>query len=548
MPLALTRQSDNYIAYLRGVQGEYYDIYDDIVKRYHLNISAAIMREQAYHYARAKADSHFAVFEDAFKPEHLGNLINAIINAIVGISLSVVSVGVSSAIGIGTLVGTSTSASLELSLQMASAIVGAQASHAIKFYTQEGQSLTRARALVGYRGRSSLSHALIYHPYAILAGGEIYQQEDPGRLGYPAGLRAPHCMRGILGEDTPSPLSAQLNNTAHKYLAGNAHYDPLALPMPKNVFVAPTRAHTQALIEAMHARMQEIQTGFKELSAHYFGFKDTSLLEELFNAHERASVHPKIDALNSLRFLEQMRYYSLGERLPLFAHIPYPQSLRLPRWQDRARGVIEEVQRVGHFHAIPKGLNRTWDYRQASADSFYRGNSKSGDREHFYYYYEELHYYYDYEGQVLLGEYSRLQEHYIRPQSAHKIACDPGGSVILARTRLKTPPAPNAQVQQYLELGSEGRYGLDVDHAYALECAYQSHLIAYWDCFSVRVIGVSMGDILEEAQAFARANDCAFEDVFFNPKAPTPQTHTQAAMFKEYIQAHMFKEYAALKA
>ncbi|CCB80800.1 hypothetical protein HBZC1_18140 [Helicobacter bizzozeronii CIII-1] len=67
----------------------------------------------------------------------------------------------------------------------------------------------------------------------FLPQGHIYKGENPGSLGYKAGLEGFSPMKGILGTFKENLGAEQLNNRAHRHLAGNADYEPLDLPFPK---------------------------------------------------------------------------------------------------------------------------------------------------------------------------------------------------------------------------------------------------------------------------------------------------------------------------
>ncbi|WP_158656885.1 hypothetical protein [Helicobacter bizzozeronii] len=49
---------------------------------------------------------------------------------------------------------------------------------------------------------------------------------------------------------------------------------------------------------------------------------DSTILERLFKEHMRTEIHPLINQINTLDFLEKMQFYRKGERLPLFEKMP----------------------------------------------------------------------------------------------------------------------------------------------------------------------------------------------------------------------------------
>ncbi len=81
--------------------------------------------------------------------------------------------------------------------------------------------------------RAFLSILQMMRARVFLPQGHIYKGENPGSLGYKAGLEGFSPMKSILGTFKENLGAEQLNNRAHRHLAGNADYEPLDLPFPK---------------------------------------------------------------------------------------------------------------------------------------------------------------------------------------------------------------------------------------------------------------------------------------------------------------------------
>uniref|UniRef100_UPI0018F7F3C4 hypothetical protein n=1 Tax=Helicobacter felis TaxID=214 RepID=UPI0018F7F3C4 len=379
---------------------------------------------------------------------------------------------------------------------------------------------------------TQITHLLIYNPHAIFPEGSIYKDENPGSLGYRAGLEAPNPMKGILGTKKVNPLAERLTYTAHKRLAGNEAFDPLNLPFPQAKFQEDTRLMQKTQHANLQARHKEIQEGFKELSAQYFGAFDSKVLERLFNQHEAQYINPRIDYINSCAFLEAMRYYARAQRLPLFEKLEYPASLKLKLSQDKAGTlVLEDTQR--QIRRVETGETTT-EIKHTRHDDIevtvkvtaplYRKYylNASGDTW-FVEFYDRKD-----------GERVYLNEHKLEKFLQN---------ILLHRTQVKSLPKVPQEVKQYLQLVDDPKGDLDL--LLELEEVYQNYQIAFWDSYKIQIVGYSaLKRPLKEAQELAQKEGLGFKEVFFHSEGKdlNPLELEKNALFEDACLASYFEE------
>ncbi|WP_247598268.1 hypothetical protein [Helicobacter bizzozeronii] len=517
MPLVWSRQDPLYLVYFWGVEQDYTQSYTAIKERYKLNISSNIIASQARAIAKQKADSHFHVFTDIFEGENLINFIGNLVGLIGGIALAVATFGAATPIAVAKLATSVTASVTTFAVSIAQNVIENNAQLAKSYHAQSVESLQRARQSLANMDETQQkrSKSLIFNPYAIFPEGHIYKGENPGSLGYKAGLEGFSPMKGILGTFKENLGAEQLNNRAHRHLAGNADYDPLNLPFPKAEFKENPKDTLETYQRNLEHRMEEIKAGFKELSGNYFGAFDTSITQRLFNEHMRKDIHPKIDQINSYRFLEQMRYYSKGERLPLFEKMPYPDALKLPPSEFGQYGEIK-LESTDEYGAI------------------------------------QYTYLFDYQG-VLLEAYKEWSTPYIEPPKDdgrgvvtsfrhHKENLhNKGDLVVLVRQQKKgtTLPPKSPAVLQYEGIKDLENPDMPLDKEFELKEAYDGYVKAYWDCFEVEVLGASKRPL-----EYAQAQRKDLKNVFFN----TTQESLSAlelekqTMFKEFVIYYKLKQ------
>ncbi|WP_233705110.1 hypothetical protein [Helicobacter bizzozeronii] len=509
MPLVWSRKSPLYLKFFRRKKQEKYEAYQATKKRYHLNISDLILEQQASQYAKHEANSHFQVFSDIFEGENLFKFIGNLISLIASIALSAVDFGASAIESIVSLSMSITASVVNFGVSVAQDVININAQNAQSFYAQSSSSLQQATSITKSLNekQNSINYNLIYKPYAIFPEGHIYKGENPGSLGYKAGLEGFSPMKGILGQPTDNRQAEGLNNRAHRHLAGNADYDPLNLPFPKAEFKENTKDTLETYQRNLEHRMEEIKAGFKELSGDYFGAFDTQVTQRLFNEHMRKDIHPKIDQINSYRFLEQMRYYSKGERLPLFEKMPYPDALKLPKSE------------FGQYGKIKIRFDRD---------------------------YTECTYLFDYQG-VLLEAYKEWSTPYIEPPKDdgrgvvtsfrhHKENLhNKGDLVVLVRQQKKgtTLPPKSPAVLEYEAIKDQEEPSIPLEEEFKLKEAYNAYVKAYWDCFDIEVLTATSKRPLEYAQAQRKD----LKNVFFNTtQEPLSALELEKqTMFKEFV-------------
>lgn len=468
MPLIGDRGDKRYKRFVRERVDRFSRIYQEARDKYHLDISDRLCYEQAKEHAIAEADQHFQVFSDAFEGDNLLSFIASILGAVVSIASAVLA-PVSMAASITSITLSTISSVTNIITTVATSIINTNAQNAMDFYNQTSQSLGLATNLAqGMQARHSSAHLLIYNPYGIFANGSIYKQENPGSLGAPAN-KAPNCMAGILGQVKPNMLSEQIQNSAHRHLAGNAQFDALNLPFPKAEFKLNPKRTLESLKAGIDSRMKELEEGFRELVANYFGaYDDNGLVEKLFNQHTKKYIVPKINNFNNHQFLLQNQYYRHGERLPLFnVRLEYPKNLESPGSPYRRKGAIKVVN--------PREWNDAWDHV----------------------------YYIDLEGKV-------LAKVIINDDESIKAQTYPQERLAMAlfeRRQIATPPPKSQEVLEYL---SSDHANLDVNEYYTLKKKFEDYILAYWGCFEVVVYGC----VFDELRPYAKAKRVSVADMW----------------------------------
>lgn len=549
MPLVGDRGDKRYKHFVQEHSRWHYATYTSIRDKYHLDIPDGLCYQQAKQRAIAEADAHFQVFSDAFEGDNLISFIANILGAIMGIASAVLA-PTNVAVSIASITSSTLGGVSSIVGGVAQSIMNTNAQYAQKLYTQESSALKSAQRLSQIEHHTT-SAALIYAPYSILANGSVYKEENPGSLGTPAN-KAPECMAGILGTKQPNLLSAQMNNSAHKHLAGNAQYDALGLPFPQAEFQNNAQRTLESIKANLDHRMRELEAGFKELLNEYFGaFEESMMLEKLFNEHTKKDIVPRIRQYNNHLFLEQNQYYRRGERLPLFARpLEYPQNLALPGAVYKRGGAIEVT-------------NPTWPPLPKYAKT----------------------YYVDFQGKVLghiVGRYSNAD--YKPDYKEERLAM-----ALFERKQIATPPPKSQEVLDYLK---GDLANLDIEQHYrALEC-YKDYLMAYWECFEVVIYGCVFDELrpyhtarlislegsserykekLKEREVgglpypahprdwekydVGRFNENAlnhdFNAFFFNSitqeaEALSKEEQEKKAIFESFVEYHRFKEEGAL--
>ncbi|WP_199766097.1 hypothetical protein [Helicobacter salomonis] len=539
MPLIWDRSDKQYKRFVAEKRAQHVEVYKRICAHYHLEISQHTLLAQAHKYAKHEADSHFQVFSDAFKGDNLftfiGSVMRAIMGVVMGTLVSVFSFGAATPLGISIMVTSIAGALADIASTITSLIITDNAKNAQSFYTHQSASLERASTL----GAHTLSMAsvqttelLIYNPYAIFPEGSIYKDENPGSLGYRAGLEAPHCMKGIVGTKAPNPLAEQLSNRAHKHLAGNAQYDPLQLPFPVHNFQENTRLHKQILQQNLKARILEIQKGFAELAGEYFGAFD-DMLPRLFNQHEKKFIHPRTNQLNTYDFLEKMRYYPKGERLPLFEHLLAPEKLKALKNPYRPQGYILLTQT-----AQREEEERKEAYRVKSSQSY--------EKTIQHHYTDHYTYSINYEGKIVALKRD-VYEHgkFLRTQHLEE---KKGQSVVLQRKEVKPLPNKPPQAWHYenIQANEEALEALDPDTLLEMEQVYENYLVQLWDGYEIEVLNSFP---TQRPLASVQALGLPMPDLFFNSVGEelTPLELEKKALFEEFVQAQIYKRNAELR-
>ncbi|GMT38968.1 hypothetical protein NHP20013_10650 [Helicobacter bizzozeronii] len=526
MPLVWSRQDPLYLVYFWGVEQDYTQSYTAIKERYKLNISSNIIASQARAIAKQKADSHFHVFTDIFEGENLISFIGNLVGLIGGIALAALTFGAGTPVAIAKLATSVTASVTTFAVSIAQNVIENNAQLAQSFYAQSSSSLQQATSITKSLNekQNSINHNLIYRPYAIFPEGHIYKGENPGSLGYKAGLEGFSPMKGILGQPTDNRQAEGLNNRAHRHLAGNADYDPLNLPFPKAEFKENTKDTLETYKRNLERRMEEIKAGFKELSGDYFGAFDTSITQRLFNEHMRKDIHPRIDQINSYRFLEQMRYYAKGERLPLFDKMPYPDALKLPQLEWAGRTWVKFSTKWQEHVVYRPPSNLDWENDP--------GSEADEDREDVCIF--------DYKG-VIVRHYRNYWDMHGKLDKTIDLEHKPGDLVVLVRQQKKgtTLPPKSPAVLQYEAIKDQEEPSIPLEEEFKLKEAYDGYVKAYWDCFEVEVLGASKRPL-----EYAQAQRKDLKDVFFNTtKEPLSALELEKqTMFKEFVIYYKLKQ------
>ncbi len=471
------------------------------------------MHQQAGQYAKHKANSHFQVFSDIFKGDNLFNFIDNLVSLIAGVALSVVSFGASSAVSIAALSTSVTASVANFGVSVAQDVININAQNAQSFYAQASSSLQQATSITKSLNekQNSINYNLIYKPYAIFPEGHIYKGENPGSLGYKAGLEGFSPMKGILGQPTDNRQAEGLNNRAHRHLAGNADYDPLNLPFPKAEFKENDKDTLETYKRNLERRMEEIKSGFKELSGDYFGAFDTSITQRLFNEHMHKDIHPRINQINAYRFLEQMRYYAKGERLPLFDKMPYPDALKLPKSEFSLETQIKVQKR---------------EYERVYSGSW---NTAGGGSGGWVSVPIDLTYIFDSKG-VLIEAYKEN----IRQRTRSTLEHNKGDLVVLTRQQKKgtTLPTKSPAVLEYEAIKDQEEPSIPLEEEFKLKEAYNAYVKAYWDCFDIEVLTATQRPL-----EYAQAQRKDLKNVFFNTtQEPLSALELEKqTMFKEFV-------------
>ncbi|WP_233704670.1 hypothetical protein [Helicobacter bizzozeronii] len=522
MPLVWSRKSPLYLVYFWGVEQDYTQSYTAIKERYKLNISSNIIASQARAIAKQKADSHFHVFTDIFEGENLISFIGNLVGLIGGIALAAVTFGAATPLAIAKLATSVTASVTTFAVSIAQNVIENNAQLAQSFYAQASSSLQQATSMAKTLNdkQNHIAHNLIYKPYAIFPEGHIYKGENPGSLGYKAGLEGFSPMKGILGTFKENLGAEQLNNRAHRHLAGNADYDPLDLPFPK---ASIDRSHKRAIQDLklrLEKRFEAIKKGFAELAGEYFGAFDSSILERLFKEHMRAEIHPLINQINTLDFLDKMQFYSKGERLPLFDRVLFPDVPKLPQSGFGQYGEIKikgkrVMQEEKNIHYTPEGIyHHIFDFQGIIKDSIIEWAIAKIPKN----------------GRGLYWEFHS------------KTIYNKGDSIVLLRQFKKgqTLPPKSPAVLQYEAIKDLEEPSIPLEEEFKLKEAYNAYVKAYWDCFDIEVLTATPKRPLEYAQAQRKD----LKNVFFNTtQEPLSALELEKQkMFKEFVIYYKLKQ------
>ncbi|WP_199765030.1 hypothetical protein [Helicobacter felis] len=508
-------------------------LYTDIRDKYKLNIGEKILKSQAYAYARHEADKHFTLVG------------SSLLKFLTGFVLQVVSVILSAGVNaresgdnsFGTQMASGlVSSVLDFVANVTQSALQENAQASLEFYAKSSASLQQARDLIHGLDQSAHNRvsSLIYQPYSIFPKGAIWEAQKPGSLGFVAGLEGYDPTKGIQGTYQESLKAEQLNNRAHRHLGGNTHYDPLNLPFPKARFEENFRRVMESIRAGLEKRQKEIKEGFKELCANYFGAFDTSIPQRLFNEHMRAEIHPRINQLNIRSFLEKMKYYPNGERLPLFDSMAYPSPLELPQNEHARQGNITIIQRENIRGCIWVDDERAWNKRAyANGKNFKRTYIfNTGGRV------VEALQDFDYSFDKQVGEDE--WKHYEGHKEGMPYDFAKGKLVILERQRKRALPKKSAQVLEYEKIKGVEPPPLSLEEEIKLKEAYDAYIKAFWGCFEIELLGVTDNN---RPLRYAREKGWNSGNVFFY----TPQKNLSELekkkqnMFKEFLYWYFLK-------
>ncbi|GMB92738.1 hypothetical protein NHP200010_04490 [Helicobacter bizzozeronii] len=505
-----------------GVEQDYIQSYTAIKERHKLNISSNVIASQAREIAKQKANSHFQVFTDIFEGENLIGFIGNLVGLIGGIALAALTFGAATPIAVAKLATSVTASATTFAISIAQNVIENNAQLAQSYHAQSVESLQRARQSLANMDETQQkrSKSLIFNPYAIFPEGHIYKGENPGSLGYKAGLEGFSPMKGILGTFKENLGAEQLNNRAHRHLAGNADYEPLDLPFPK---ASIDRSHKRAIQDLklrLEKRFEDIKKGFAELAGEYFGAFDSSILERLFKEHMRAEIHPLINQINTLDFLDKMQFYSKGERLPLFDRVLFPDVPKLPQSGFGQYGEIKikgkrVMQEEKNIHYTPEGIyHHIFDFQGIIKDSIIEWAIAKIPKN----------------GRGLYWEFHS------------KTIYNKGDSIVLLRQFKKgqTLPTKSPAVAQYEAIKDLENPDIPLDKEFELKEAYDGYVKAYWDCFDIEVLGATSKRPLE----YAKAQRKDLKDVFFNTtQEPLSALELEKQkMFKEFVIYYKLKQ------
>lgn len=524
MPLIFSRDSPRYKKFVRDRRRWKADAYKEIVQKHHLDITPAQMDKQALKSAVHEADRHFQVFTDFIKDpgklfKFIGAVISAIAAAIAGALLSIATFGAGTPLAIAGTVLAAMSAISSIASTMAMNIVEANAQAANEYLANKEMSYKQAIELShsaqSTAGQASTVRSLIYSPYAILPEGAIYKDENPGTIGYRGGLEAPNCMKGINNTKAPNELAEQINNTKHRYLAGNTQFDPLNLPFPTSKAALNAKITQECMQGRLKQAILDVQEGFKELAAKEFGAFDGQTFKKLYDHNVKKLVHPKVDALNTWVFLRQMKYYPNGQRIPLFKRINYPDKIKMPKGDG------------GDF-LVSITAKRFWTEESYSGFGNTAGsNSQSSSTTSG----QDVFTFESYEGTILDAQITSSAPEDVK-----------GQKIILVRKQVKDLPKKSPKAWHYENIKDNEKEldKLDLKTLEDLEKAYNAWLVLSWESYQIEALGAANPeDLKEQAQALAKEQNRDFNEVFYCGDEDDPKTK----IFNSYAKTHEIKEW-----
>ncbi|WP_162982756.1 hypothetical protein, partial [Helicobacter vulpis] len=264
-----------------------------------------------------------------------------------------------------------------------------------------------------------------------------------------------------------------------------------------------------------------------------FGAFDTSTLQRLFNHHQKKHINTRIAQLNSDEFLERMKYYPRGHRLPLFEQVEKPKKLTLPEAM-RASGAMELPYKK---HVKPPTLNNITHVRE-------------GPREN-----TDYKLYFSNTG-VVIGAMvlDLIPNKNGETKGWRDDSLFLNQHVILARALKKGANIPSKSPQAWYYSNIKDNEAqldkLDPNILAQMEQALQEYLIALWECYDIWVLGLSQLDRpLMDARALAQEKKLDFSQVFFYSKGENLDLveRNKNALFEGYVDSHFAREEARLK-
>ncbi|WP_162982758.1 hypothetical protein, partial [Helicobacter vulpis] len=261
-----------------------------------------------------------------------------------------------------------------------------------------------------------------------------------------------------------------------------------------------------------------------------FGAFDTQTLQRLFNHHQKKHINTRIAQLNSDEFLERMKYYPRGHKLPLFEQVEKPKKLTLPEAM-RASGAMELGYRHEYTTLRHDNITHTTNIYQEHADYRVYFNSHNGE--------------------VLgVSAYNEISAQYADAPDSPFL----GQHVILARALKKGANIPSKSPQAWYYSNIKDNEAqldkLDPNILAQMEQALQEYLIALWECYDIWVLGLSQLDRpLMDARALAQEKKLDFSQVFFYSKGENLDfvERNKNALFEGYVDSHFAREEARLK-